>query len=255
VRRARIVAPLVLSVHGPDVLYIPEHYGADKVRPTLQAAALTLANSTAIEAMARDLGAARTRTVHLGADLPDKLAARAEQPTIASLGHLIGRKRHADVLRAMWLLRDRRPDLRYLIIGDGPERAALETLARELRLRDRVTFAGQLAHQDALGALQRAHVMALPSTQEAFGVAYVEAMAAGIPAIGSLGEPGPQEIAHLGGGIMLVAPGDPHDLSLALDRLLDDPQAGLQARATVERHFTWTRCGRETVRAYEDVLR
>ena len=44
----------------------------------------------------------------------------------------------------------------------------------------------------------------MPSTEEAFGVAYVEAMAAGIPAIGCRGEPGPEEIAAAGDGFMLV---------------------------------------------------
>ena len=49
----------------------------------------------------------------------------------------------------------------------------------------------------------------MPSTDEAFGVAYIEAMAAGIPAIGAAGEPGPAEIAAVGAGIELVSPRAP----------------------------------------------
>jgi glycosyltransferase involved in cell wall biosynthesis len=61
----------------------------------------------------------------------------------------------------------------------------------------------------------------LPSIDEAFGVAYIEAMAAAIPAIGSRGEPGPEEIAACGGGMRLVPPGDPEALRLELRRVLD----------------------------------
>ena len=67
--------------------------------------------------------------------------------------------------------------------------------------------------------------MALPSTEEAFGVAYIEAMAAGIPAIGCRGEPGPEEIAAAGEGIVLVAPRSTAALTEALRELLGDRDA------------------------------
>ena len=98
----------------------------------------------------------------------------------------------------------------------------------------------------------------LPSVAEAFGVSYVEAMAAGVPAIGCRGEDGPEEIAAAGGGIELVAPRSPQALADTVDALLSDParmdRLRTAARETVERGFTWRRCGAETVAAYEDVL-
>ena len=62
----------------------------------------------------------------------------------------------------------------------------------------------------------------MPSTEEAFGTAYIEAMAAGVPAIGCRGEPGPEEIAAAGGGFLLVPPGDIERLSQRIDELLSD---------------------------------
>ena len=92
----------------------------------------------------------------------------------------------------------------------------------------------------------------MPSTEEAFGVAYIEAMAGGLPAIGCRGEPGPEEIAAAGDGFMLVPPGDIERLSQRIDELLSDPhrlrEAGRRARATVAEHFTWERCGEQTAR-------
>ena len=66
-----------------------------------------------------------------------------------------------------------------------------------------------------------ASVFVMPSTDEAFGVAYVEAMAAGLPAIGARGEPGPEDIARLGHGMRLVPPGDVEALAAEIDHLLD----------------------------------
>jgi glycosyltransferase involved in cell wall biosynthesis len=256
VRRSRIDAPLVVSVHGSDVYFAAPRFdaGRDAVRRTFGAARLVLANSAGTERRARALGARRTRVVHLGTDLPPQ-AERSRDDLLVTVGHLIARKRHADVLRAMALLRGRRPSVRYLVVGDGPERPALERLATDLGLRDRVEFTGQLDHAEALRRARAASLFVLPSVDEAFGVAYVEAMAAGIPAIGTRGEPGPEEIAASGGGIALVDAGDTDGLARAVEALLDDPEAGAQARATVEASFTWERCGRETVRAYEDALR
>jgi glycosyltransferase involved in cell wall biosynthesis len=99
-------------------------------------------------------------------------------------------------------------------------------------------------------------VFALPSTDEAFGVAYVEAMAGGLPAIGCTGEPGPEEIARSGGGMRLVRAGDVPALRTAIEECLRDRDTlGAQARETVIREFTWERCGAATVAAYEDALR
>jgi teichuronic acid biosynthesis glycosyltransferase TuaC len=253
VLRARPGAPLVVSVHGPDVLYVPQRVpgGDAAVRRALGGARLTLANSEGIAAMARRQGANDVRVVHLGTDLPGETIKRRD--TLVTVGHLVARKRHADVIRALWLLRDSHPRLRYLVIGDGPERAALEELARDLDVD--VEFAGQLEHAAALAAARRCSLFVMPSVDEAFGVAYIEAMAAGVPAIGSLGEPGPREI---GDGLVLVPPGDVEALAAQIEELLAEPtylhELGHQARDTVARSFTWTRCGESTVAAYEDAL-
>jgi len=258
VRRARPGAPYVVSVHGGDVLSVARRPDGERpVRAALAGARLVLANSAAIEAAARDLGARATRVVHLGTDLP---AERADGGTaLVTVAHLVARKRHADVLRALWLLRDSHPTLAWIVVGDGPERPELERLAAELGVTGRLHFTGQLPHAEAVATARRGALFVLPSVDEAFGVAYVEAMAAGVPAIGSLGEPGPEEIAAAGGGIRLVAPGDPEALAAELRGLLDEPrwrrELGLEARATVEASFTWPRCGEATVAAYEEALR
>jgi glycosyltransferase involved in cell wall biosynthesis len=175
------------------------------------------------------------------------------------VSNLVARKRHADVLRALWLLREPYPHLRWVVVGDGPERSALEQMAGELGLRGRVEFRGALAPDVAIDTAREGSVFVLPSVDEAFGVAYVEAMAGAVPAIGCRGEPGPEEIAAAGGGMRLVPPADPEALAAELRALLDDPawraELGAQARATVAAAFTWEGCGAATVAAYEEALR
>jgi len=258
VRRSGVARPLVVSVHGGDVFHtVPgSAAGAEAVRAALGRARLVLANSAGIEQRCRELGAPATRVVRLGSDLPAAPAEPYADPTVVTTGHVIARKRHADVLRAVALLRVRHPELRYLVIGDGPELGALRRLAAELGMSERLELAGQLPHEQALARTRRASLLAMPSADEAFGVAYVEAMAGWLPAIGARGEPGPEEIRSAGGGLEVVAGGDVPALAEAIDALLADRrQAGERARATVERSFSWQACGAATLAAYEEALR
>jgi glycosyltransferase involved in cell wall biosynthesis len=218
-----------------------------------------IANSGWAERRCRELagGSIRTEVVHLGADLPELAGGRLERPTLVTVAHLVARKRHAVVLSALASLPpERRPD--YLIIGDGPGREPLARTAAELGLDGSVRFAGQLPHEQALAEAARCHLFVMPGVEEPFGVAFVEAMAAGLPAIGGRGEGGPEDIAAAGPGLVLVPPDDHVALAAEIDRLLADPAAlaglGVKARETVERAFTWERCGEATVAAYERAL-
>jgi teichuronic acid biosynthesis glycosyltransferase TuaC len=262
VRRTRSRVPLVVSVHGGDVMFTARRStrGAQAVARGLAAARLVLANSRGVAELSRADGALDTRVVHLGTDLPS-----AQPPptpgaasSLVTVAHLVARKRHADVMRALAVLEPRHPRLRYVIVGDGPERVPLEGLATRLGIAERVDFLGQLPPAEAAERARRCTLMVMPSTEEAFGVAYIEAMAGGLPAIGCRGEPGPEEIAAAGDGLVLVPPGDIERLTQRIDELLSDPhrlrEVGQRARATVAAHFSWERCGQETLAAYRHIL-
>jgi glycosyltransferase involved in cell wall biosynthesis len=251
--------PLVVSVHGGDLL--APILQAPETRATagsvLRDAAAVMCNSRATLDRAAALAgrAGHMRVVHLGADAPDPLPAKRPDPAIATLAHVVPRKRHVDVLRALPEL----PGVRWVVIGDGPELPALRSLARELGVADRVEFLGQLDHDAALRELARCHVMALPSEDEAFGVAYAEALACGVPAIGLENEGGPEEIATLGEGMVFVPAREPHELANTVRDLLADTD-GLRhlataARRTAESRLSWERCGVETVAIYEQAAR
>ena len=104
--------------------------------------------------------------------------------------------------------------------------------------------------------MARGWVHVMPSVHDAFGVAHVEAMAAGLPAIGGAGT-GAEDIAAAGEGMVLVPSGDEAALARAIDGLVSDPRErdrlGAAARRTVAEHFTWDRNGERTVAVYRQI--
>ena len=151
VRRARPGAPYVVSVHGGDVLSVARRARRRACRSERRSPAPGSCSPTrprSSSAPARSAPRA-TRVVHLGTDLPQERPT-ADGAALVTVANLVARKRHADVLRALWLLRDSHPALAWIVVGDGPERPALERLAGELGLSGRLHFTGRLPHAEAV---------------------------------------------------------------------------------------------------------
>ena len=119
-------------------------------------------------------------------------------------------------------------------------------------------FRGQLPPDEAMEAIDGATLAVMPSIDEAYGVAYVEAMARGIPTIAALGEPGPLDLADLGSGIQLAAPGDVEHLARVIDRLISDPSERARlaklGRKVMRERCSWDVVGRATVETYARVI-
>jgi glycosyltransferase involved in cell wall biosynthesis len=245
-------------IHVPETLA-----GRRACRVALSAADLVMANSSWARRRCEQIfgGPLPVEVVHLGADLavedPASLPSRNGEVRIVTVAHLVARKRHEVVLRALASLHPSRRPV-YVIIGDGPLREPLERLAAELGVADRVRFLGQLPNPEAVARAAGCDLFVMPGVEEPFGVAFVEAMAAGLPAIGSRGEGGPEDIAAAGEGMVLVAPDDIQALAGELDRLCADRdelrRLGAAARRTVAAGFTWERCGEQTIAAYRAAL-
>jgi glycosyltransferase involved in cell wall biosynthesis len=216
------------------------------VAGVLRAARVVIANSGGmLERAAALAGSAdRMRVVHPpGEPPPEPLPPKRAEPTVVTLGAVDPRKRHRDVLEAVARL----PEVHWVVIGDGPERAALQAHAEALGVASRIEWTGALPPHEAIAELARCHVMAMPSVDEAFGVAYVEALACGLPAIGCRGEPGPEELARETDAMRLVPVGDVDALTQAIEE-------GGSGDAETGRRLI-AECGPLTVEAYEEALR
>lgn len=126
-----------------------------------------------------------------------------------------------------------------MLMGDGPERAGLEGLGRELGLQDRMTFTGWV--EPPWVARQRCDVLVMPSRVEGFGLVAVEALLAGIPVVASrVG--GLSEVVEDGVTGLLVPSDDPEALASALRELEGDSvlraELAERGRADVRRRFS-----------------
>jgi glycosyltransferase involved in cell wall biosynthesis len=143
----------------------------------------------------------------------------AGRKLIVACGRLHRQKGFEHLLRAMAELRGRVPSHLW-ILGEGPERAALEGLARTLGIERDVTFLG--FREDPYRFMAAGDVFVLSSLYEGFGNVVVEAMACGLPVVSTDCPHGPSEIITEGVNGLLVPPTDPAALAQALERVLRD---------------------------------
>jgi phosphatidyl-myo-inositol dimannoside synthase len=165
--------------------------------------------------------------------------------TVARLAASEQYKGHDVVLQALPRVLAQVPDLTYLIVGDGDDRPRLEGMARQLGVRDRVVFAGEVSDEELAACYRASEVFVLPARTrlgdhpkgEGFGIVFLEAMAFGKPVIGpDYGAPA-EIIRHSEHGL-LVNPEDPEAVAAALLQLLTAPAA---ARSMGEAASEWVK--------------
>ncbi len=136
------------------------------------------------------------------------------------------------------------PDVHAVVAGDGPYRQEAEALTRALGIADRVHFLGEISHADKLQLLAAIDVFAFPSTEitEAFGISQLEAMMLGAAVVASNLPTGVTDVAVHQKTALTVAPGNVHEFSVAVKKLIDDPELrqslAEQARRHVLQEFT-----------------
>jgi glycosyltransferase involved in cell wall biosynthesis len=138
--------------------------------------------------------------------------------SIITVSSLIERKKIETILNALAALKDR-IHWTYTIIGDGELRPALETLAAELGIRDRVNFKGIMPRGQVIQLMNRSHIFVLVSYLETFGLVYLEAMASGNIVIGSKGEGIDGIIQHEKNGFLSPA-GEVQGLAAILEKII-----------------------------------
>jgi glycosyltransferase involved in cell wall biosynthesis len=189
-------------------------------------------------------------TISNGIDLaafakPDPAQARRElglgtnRPVVGMVGRLAAQKGPLDFVRAASLVSQRIADARFVLIGDGPLREAVEQLADELGISDRVILAGH--RPDAPTLIQAFDVVVVPSLSEGSSLTAMEAMAWSRPVVGTA-VGGVREVIADGETGTLVPPGDTQALTEAIVSLLSDPERaqnwGEAGRRRVEREFS-----------------
>jgi len=145
---------------------------------------------------------------------------RAAQPTVVFAGRHIPEKRVPALVRAFAALRERAPELRLVIYGDGPERGRVLALIDAEGLGDVARAPGFVAAEEVERALERALCMVLPSRREGYGLVVVEASARGVPSI-VVADPdnAATELVADGENGFIAASAEPQDLAEAILRV------------------------------------
>jgi glycosyltransferase involved in cell wall biosynthesis len=202
-------------------------------------------------------------TTHFTPDGP--AAPRTERFRLMSVGRLVQRKGVGIAIEALARLVDAGVDAELVVVGgagdathleDDPEVARLQAVIDAEGVRDRVTLAGRIEHDDLPRMLRSADVVICAPWYEPFGIVPLEAMACGIPVVAS----------RVGGLIdtvvedvtgVHVPPRDPQAVADEVGALLADPERrrryGRAGRRRAASRYTWNRVATETARVYESL--
>jgi glycosyltransferase involved in cell wall biosynthesis len=204
---------------------------------------------------------------HLGIDnerfVPDPQARRAwaekfsiapDETILSTVSYLRPIKNPQTIVEACGLLAERGVPVRLIVAGDGEMLEELQELSRRLGIADRTHWLGLCLDPSSL--LQASDLFLLATVGEAFGLVLAEAMACGVPVVGSRSA-GIMEVVADNETGLLVTPLDPAAFADAIERLAKDVELrrkmGRQGVERVRQHFTVDRAVEETIRIYESL--
>ena len=257
----RVGLPVVITVRGSDVTEYPNFAIPRRLiqRAFASAAAIITVSAGLREAViALGIPAEKVTVLRNGVDLDgfkpvaDRAAARLalglDRPTLLSVGHLIPRKSHDLVIEALAAL----PDWRLLIVGSGPERAALEALATRRGVADRVRLVGQVPHADLPRYYTAADVLVLASQREGWANVLLESMACGTPVVASPIPGNPEVVQDRTAGLIMQTR-TAEGIVASVQDLAADPPDRAATRAYAER-FSWAATSQGQLDLFRTVL-
>lgn len=196
----------------------------------------------------RKLGAIKVVVVHPGfsglplAELPQILE-KAKKPTVLYVGRVVPSKRVNEIIEAIHLVREQVPEVQLQVAG-SISRSYLSKLEREVKhfnLENNVTFLGKISFQERQTLMKQAHLLALASVREGWGLVVIEANAFGTPAV-VYKVPGLVDSVQDGKTGLITPHNDPQTLAEEISRgLLDDSFREKLSRGALEwsRQYTW----------------
>src|SRR3954451_5243965 len=264
--------PVVVSLRGSDVPgYDPHQRGLERAHRLLRPLTRWIWRRAArVVAVCESLGRQAQQTlpgleysviqngVDLGRFRPRAIGRGAPNQRIRCLAvsRLVERKGLDDLIRAFAALERGRYELE--IGGGGADEQSLRAMVAELGLEDLVHFAGPLARGRTAARYRDADIFTLASWEEAFGNAFAEALASGLPVVGTNVGGIPELVEHGRNGV-LVPPRDPETLAEAIRFLGERPELraemGRRNRAHAEANLSWERMTTRYLATYQGLRR
>ncbi len=266
--RKKYHVPVVVSIHGQTIATIVHRNAlAQKlVKSVFNQTDALIANSrrTAVKTKNYVKDTSKLYVINNGIDLgqiqvtqPLSLSYLADRKVLVSVSNLLELKGIEFTLRALVEVIQQHPRLFYLIIGDGPDKNRLQQIVQSLNLTNHVKFLGLQPHAEALRYVAAADMFVLPSWNEAFGIAYLEAMAFGKPVV-ACQKQGIADVITNGQTGLLVRPKDVSTLKKAILKLVADERYGKMlshnARQLVTETYTWENNALKLITLYQKLV-
>lgn len=244
--------PLVITVHGSDLTVLPKNPASRLLLGfVLKNADRVIAVSNFLKEGVEELGVpvGKCGTIYGGVTIEDdEEPFEPDGPVIAFVGSLVPQKGVDTLIDAFKEVKAH--DASLIVVGDGPERKRLESLAAGSK---NIQFLGR--RKGIKNILTKSDVLVLPSREEGFGLVLLEAMVLGTPVVAT-NVGGIPEIAEDGLSGILVEKDNPKQLAIAIDRVLQERELRdtlIENGREKAKKFTWEKMAHEIDRLYDGV--
>jgi len=253
--------PVVITARGTDLNLIPEYKKArEKIIWAAQNAKALITVCQALKDVLVNFGIANDKITVLrnGVDLEKFKPSESRDllrkelgitgRTLLSVGHLVERKGHHLIIKAMASL----PDFSLLIAGDGEEMIALASLVKELKLGNRVTMLGSISHADLAKYYAAVDALVLASSREGWANVLLESMACGTP-VAATNIWGTPEVVNTPEAGVLIRDREPNSIAASVLKLFENYPDREKTRQYAER-FDWTETTQGQLKIFNKVL-
>lgn len=257
--------PVIISGHGETFMDAHDIFGRSalmnqQLKYALQSsAAVTACSRVAAQDLISRFGATDVVVVPNGTEQARSSDSVARRHTVQGAKQVVAVGRMVEVKGFDLLLHAFAtvdPPHRLVLVGEGPERSALEALALELGIGDRVDFPGRLEGSEVLRVMQESNAVVVPSRREAFGIVVLEAWTSGTPLIAT-SRGGPRDIVTDEVDGLIVDPEDLCALARAICRVFEDEDLADRLASTGRlrvQSYTWEAVVDRYEEIYSNVL-
>jgi glycogen(starch) synthase len=186
-----------------------------------------------------------------------RFGVQPHEKLILCVGRLVPQKGIEYLLQAVPRVAQRRPEAKFIIVGDGWYRDHLEWVANTTGQRWRITFTGFIPDWDLVALTKSADVLVVPSIYEPFGIVALEGMVAGVPVVASQVGGLTEFIEHDRTGVLTYSR-NPESIAWGIDRVLSNQGHAdwlvKNARELVQKTYSWEAIAKKTSGVYEEVI-
>lgn len=261
---------LVTTFHGYDVNSYPNEVGLDVYADLFRYGDIFTTNTSFTKQQVVSLGCDEKdiKILPVGVELEkfcfrERIFSPDEPVRILSVGRLVEKKGHEYALKAFAKLRDKYRNIVYTIVGDGPLKNELQSLAGKLGVERNVEFPGALSQDEVIEHYQKSHIFVLASVvagdgdKEGQGLVLQEAQAMGLPVVSTLHNGIPDGVLDGESGF-LVPEKDVDALAERIGYLIEHPdlwpEMGRAGRKYVEKNYNIKDLNQRLVRVYQELL-